>query len=192
MNIAENTKLKFRRTPFTAVLFVLLLFPLCYAQKTKENNSPILLKLELRIDQKNLCVGKTFVIVARLTNISSKIMTIDERPVWRYVVERAFDRSSVTGNSEFAKLLKVPEIKATTGDGFSDEKLPKKYLKRLKPGKFYEDTQKIRARDDFFRTAGRYSITTSYGQFADWLKEGVDVFKGTVDSNELEFTLSDC
>ena len=192
MNIAKNTKLKFGSTPFMAVLFVLLSFSFCFAQKPDENNSPVPLKLELRIDQKKLCIGKTFEVVARLTNISSKNVTIDDRLVWRYVTEKASDRSSVTGTSEFAKLLKVPQFRMSMGDNFPDEELPKEYLKTLKPNEFYEDTQKIRADDNFFRTAGRYSIKSGYGQFADWSKERVDLFKGSVDSNELEFKLCEC
>ena len=174
------------------MLFTLLLFPLCFAQKTDKNSSPVPLKLELRIDQKELCVGKTFEVVARLTNISSKNVIIDNRLVWRYITETAFDRSSVKGDSEFAKLLKVPSMRTGMGDNFPDEKLPKEYLKTLKPNEFYEVTQKIRADEDFFRTAGRYSIKSGYGQFADWSKEGVYLFKGSVDSNELEFKLCEC
>lgn len=192
MCISRNIRSKFGGGVFAAFALILLQTAFSHAQISDENNSPTPLKLQIRVKQKQLCVGKKVEVIARLTNVGAENVIIDNRLVWRYVTLKSLDQSSIEPTSEFSKLLRVPRFSVITGDNFPDEKLPKEVLKTLTPNGFYEDSFIIRPGDEFFQTAGRYTIKSGYGRFADWSKEGVDLFKGSVYSNKLEITLCKC
>lgn len=168
-------------------LFVLFANSFAYPQDAAKSQtiSQAPLRFEVRIEEKQLCVGRRIEVIGRLVNISHQNVIIDDRELWRRVTLKSLDQSS-------SNFFHTPKMGVIMGDNFPDETVPKKHLQTLKPKEFYEKNFVIRTRDRFFNLPGRYSITGYYGQYADWSKEGVFLFKGSVESNELEISLSKC
>ena len=170
------------------------------AQEVSQKSADLPLKLTLRFKEGKLCVGKEFKILARMENVSKETQIIDERNLWRYAiyqgppepVKETVEFDKLPSGKEFTKLLKIDRFQAAMGDGFPDDDVPREHLITLKPNEFYEDSRIIKKDNDFFRIPGKYFIEYGYGQFADWSSKGVSLFIGSVDSNKLEFTLSDC
>lgn len=150
--------------------------------QTETKKTP--LKLTISTGEK-LCSGKNITMEAKLENISDQNITIDTRYIWRYQTEKAYSRSS-------SNLLNIPDMRTSLGDSI-DIDTPSEYFVTLKPGESFKDSHIIDAtNDDFFKSSGKYSIKTGYGQFKDWSAEGFYLFIGKIDSNELEFQITDC
>ena len=62
----------------------------------------------------------------------------------------------------------------------------------LKAGETYRTTLNLPLTDKFFRGRGSYKIKFTYGQFRDYTFEGVKLVKGTVESNEFDFSVVAC
>jgi hypothetical protein len=168
-----------------AVLLVIILFANVAAlySKTDIEKSPLELSISLK---EKPCVGKTFEIVSRLKNTSEQNVFIDTRNIIRYRTEIAYDQTS-------SDLFKIPKMRAGLGDGFDDKESFQKFLFKLKPGEFYEDKLTINPTDDnFYKPAGRYLLQTGYGQYIDLSSKKLNLFVGKVDSNELNFEITDC
>lgn len=59
----------------------------------------------------------------------------------------------------------------------------------LKAGDIYRTTFGLSLDNAFYKRNGKYRIRFTYGQFrGDYSFQGVTLFKGTADSNELRFT----
>jgi hypothetical protein len=166
------------------------------AQEVPTKSADLPLKLTIKVEEKELCIGREFKIVARMENVSDTVQIIDERDLWRYSTYQGPPEpvGEITGKTElsFTKLLKIDRFLVAFGDSFPDEEVPKKYLITLKPKEFYEYSQTIKKDDHFFRIPGKYFILTGYGQYADWSAKGVSLFIGYIESNKLELTLSGC
>lgn len=180
------------RITFLALL-IISFFSFGYAQESES----LPLKLTLEVKEKKLCVGKTFTILARMENVSEKNQIVDKRNLWRYVIafspkiEVPYDEKKSFAEN-LTESLKTPRFMVGMGDGFADDDIPREYLITLKPKEFYETNKIFAADNDFFRTPGEYTYKSGYGQYADWSSKGVSLFIGSIDSNELKFTLSDC
>jgi len=160
------------------------------------------LKLTLKVEEKKLCAGKKIKIFARMENVSETAQIIDKRNLRRYSryqgppesVEKITETADLSELSakDFTKLLKIDRFTIAMGDNFPDEDVPREYLITLKPKEFYDDSRTIKKDENFFRIPGRYFVQIGYGQYADWSAKGVSLFMGHIESNKLEFTLSDC
>jgi hypothetical protein len=144
------------------------------------------LKLTIKIEKEKICLGKNIVFVSKLENTSNQDIIIDTRNVRRY-------QTDIAHNQYSNDLLKIPKMRAILGDNFEDEDVPKEFLLKLIPNQFYKSKFVIEPnKDNFFKTAGKYSIKIGYGQFKDWSSKGFNLFIGNIDSNELDFEVLDC
>ncbi len=80
--------MKIFKLSFLTIL-IAFLFICGKAQESSPKTSSAPLKLSIRIEEKEFCVGKAFKILARMENISNKIQIVDKRNMWRYINMRA-------------------------------------------------------------------------------------------------------
>jgi hypothetical protein len=179
------------------IILTTFLFICGKAQEISQRPDNLPLKLTLKVEEGKLCVGKEFKILARMENVSKETQIIDERNLWRYINIKAegkkpqYDEKKSPAEN-LNEMLKANRFTVVFGDNFPDDDVPKEYLITLKPNDFYEDSITIKAGDKFFSKSDKYIYQMGYGQYADWSSKGVSLFIGKVDSNTIEFTLSDC
>jgi hypothetical protein len=180
------------QTLFLTVFISCLSF-IVNAQDKASAQPPSPLKLQLEIQQNNSCLNSSLTIVGKLENGGNESVIIDKRNLWRFVSFKGFPPdSSIDANLPFYKNLKLPRYKVASGDHFEDEDIPKEYLLRLKPKEYYQDTLEIPLSERFFQIPGKYSVKSAYKQYKNWSSKGVALFIGEVESNELEFNISNC
>lgn len=188
--------MKIVKLGFLSIL-ITFLFICSDAQEISQKTDSSPLKLSLRIEEKELCVGKEFKILARMENISNTNQIIDKRNVWRYSNVRAQGKEvSYDQKKSFAEnlteSLKQYRYQVAMGDSFPDDDVPTEYFITLKPKEFYENSIVIKADDKFFNKPDKYIYQSGYGQYSDWSAKGFSLFIGHIDSDELKFTLLDC
>jgi hypothetical protein len=74
------------------------------------------------------------------------------------------------------------------GDPMPNLESPPKMI-LLKPGESFSKTVNYKLKGDFFSREGIYSMQLTYGAFAD---KPANLFKGSLDSNEVLFQLTEC
>lgn len=174
-------------------VFIPCLLSVVNAQDKASVRPPSPLKLELEIQQNSSCLNSGLKIIGKLENNSNESVIIDKRNLWRFVTFKGFPPDSpVDSNLSFYKNLKLPRYKVASGDHFEDEDIPEEYLLSLKPKEYYQSVLEIPLSERFFHPPGKYSVKSAYKQYKDWSSKGVILFIGEVESNELEFNISNC
>ncbi len=135
------------------------------------------------------CLGDKLEIEGTLSNISDKDVWIERTQMWRYSIEKALDQF---GSSNIP-ILRMPLMRSSKGDSFYIDGSEDENLMRLKPGESFTDLIEIDPEaDDFFRLPGRFSITYGYGQFIKRSTEGIKPWVGSINADELNFTIKSC
>lgn len=62
----------------------------------------------------------------------------------------------------------------------------------LKPKESYKTTRNISLDDEYFSSVGKYEMSVRYGQFLTAKHKEKDVWRGTVPSNTITFTINNC
>jgi len=137
---------------------------------------PLVFKTEIRKDKN--CTQPCLVVEASLTNTSSESLAIDTVGL-QYLIEIQKHISLPSGGSE--------AVMTKRGDYGPDQYNENTY-KVLKAGDTYRTTINLPLMDKFFQGKGTYEIKFTYGQFRDYSFNGVKLFKGTIESSELEFS----
>lgn len=180
---------------FFILCLVIIYMPSVLKSQDKPNDKTLPpLKLELRADKNCSCEETKFIIIGKLENISNKVIIIDKRNLWRFVKFKGSPKGLPNNEKDrsFLNKLELSRYKVVTGDNFEDIEAPNKYTLELNPGDYYEDSIVISPKEDFFSYPGKYSVKTAYRQFKDWTSEGISLFIGEIESNELEFDIPDC
>ncbi len=156
----------------------------CDAQDKGQIVPPLTFEL---VSPEQPCVGKSFTLQARLKNISKRKVMIDTGGFWRYVTEKALDQSS---SSLFGVPLTIPKMRGTVGDIGHDEA---SQFVVLKPGQSHTVALTVNpSKDDFYRSPGRYSVTSIYGASTNRTANHPDLFIGTIAAPELHFKIVEC
>jgi hypothetical protein len=137
--------------------------------------NPLVFKTEIRKDKD--CTQPCLVVEASLTNTSSEALAIDTVGL-QYLIEIRKFISLPSGGSE--------EVMTKRGDYGPDQYNENTY-RVLKAGDTYRTTINLPLTDKFFQRKGAYEIKFTYGQFRDYSFDGVKLFKGTIESSQLEF-----
>jgi len=137
--------------------------------------NPLVFKTEIRKDKD--CTQPCLVVEASLTNTSSEAIAIDTVGL-QYLIEIRKFTSLPNGGSE--------EMMSKLGDYGPDQYNENTY-RVLKAGDTYRTTINLPLTDKFFQRKGAYEIKFTYGQFRDYSFDGVKLFKGTIESSQLEF-----
>ncbi len=155
-----------------------------------DNQAAPPLRLKLTTATPVRCPGASLQVRAGLINESNGTIAIDVKYFWRRVSFNFFRSESSqtnpdgsgTGSNTGGYLTKV-------GDGGPDYE--GEYIV-LGPGESYKASRTIKLDDEFFNSLASYTMKVSYGQFLDRSFEGVAVWKGSVESNSLNFKLVRC
>lgn len=149
------------------------------ATTTQASGSPLVFKTET---PGKACSQSCLAIEANLTNASSEAVAIDTFGL-RYQIEIRKFTSLPTGGS-----VQVMTKRGDYGPGQYNDST----YRVLKAGETYSTTLNLPLTDKFFRGKGSYKIQFTYGQFREYAYQGVKLFKGTVESNELDFSVVAC
>jgi hypothetical protein len=150
------------------------------ATTTQTNNPPLVFEAESRV--RSVCAFSCLVIEVSLTNASSQAVAIDAVGL-RYQIEARKFTSLPAGGSE--------QVMTKRGD-YGPGQYNDSTYRVLKAGETYRTTLNLPLTDKFFRGQGSYKVKFTYGQFREYAFQGVKLFKGTVESNELDFSSVKC
>ena len=143
---------------------LLLNLLLCLHMMAQNNSSPLNLEISLQNqDENKSCIT----IVAKLINTSDKKIVIDKNLLW-YMVSFKRDGEFKTKVGDF-------------GQGYKGD-----YLTLL-PKQQFGNSRCFEISEKFFIEPGQIKLSTKYGQFIDAIYEDLVVWKGTIDSNEINF-----
>lgn len=148
------------------------------------------LKLKLITTTPAVCFGGALKLKAELVNESNERVAIDVNTVWYEVSFRFFREGpsqtnpdgSGSGRNKGGSLTQVGD----PGPNYEG-----KYLV-LGPGESYKATNTLKLDDQFFKSPGDYRMKVAYGQFLDKTSDDLSVWRGTVESNELNFKINGC
>lgn len=156
-----------------------LLLLLMYGQVIAQNNTncPFEYKLSLRKFNRE---AKTLTVNLSLKNISDKSVVIDKNSLsYKLMFQKVgieLDDGGVSGG----------DVLTTTGHHGNEYE--GNYL-ILSPGNSYSRTRIFNLDEKFFDEKRTFILSIVYGQFSDVQFENLDVWEGTVKSNELIFVL---
>ncbi len=176
-------------------MFGLLCLASPYHVCAQETEGPVVFTVS--VERGNPCQGSNFVLIGELKNTSKTPVAIDKRGLRYYFIETSLDQSETSpGQSSLSPLLNLPRMRSRRSDYWAIDGLTggnRGNFIRLEPGQSYYDRYIVDpATDDFYKTAGRYSITVGYGQFVKGKEKGARLFTGTVDATELFFEIRAC
>lgn len=139
------------------------------------------LALEIFLDPSEHCIHSVILVKARLTNKSDRPVAVDARLLWshinlRYTITEA--RGDLEGGSRIS-----------TGDPGPDDQGD---FRILEPGQSLEDSTSYHTSDPIFRSAGVYTLNTTYTQFRAGFFCEVPAFIGSITSNTVEFHVQEC
>lgn len=148
------------------------------------------LKLNLTTRTANVCVGESLKVEAELVNASDEQIVIDVKTIWyrlafnffRAGSSRTNPDGSGSGTNTGGSLTRVGDA----GPHYEGEYLV------LSPGESYKASRNIELDDEFFKSPGSYHLKVTYGQFLDAVFQEEIVWKGTVESEELNFKIVSC
>jgi len=149
------------------------------ATTTPASGSPLLFKT---VTSGRACSETCVVIEASLTNTSSEDVAIDTVGM-RYEINIRKFIDSPTGGS-----VQTMTKRGDYGPGQYNNST----YRVLKAGETYSTTLNFPLTDKFFRGKGSYKITFTYGQFREYVFQGAKLFKGTVESKALDFSVVAC
>jgi hypothetical protein len=148
------------------------------------------LRLKLTTTTPALCFGASLKVEAELVNESKEKVAIDVKTIWHQVSFKLFrsgpSRTNPDGGGSGRNTGGSKTIVGDTGPNYEGEYLI------LSPGESYKASRTIKLDDEFFNSPGTYSMKVSYGQFLDKSLEGITVWKGSVESNILNFKVTSC
>jgi hypothetical protein len=158
------------------------------ATQTQKDVPP--LRLKLATVRGGLCQGAALKVQAEIVNESNERAVIDVSAIWYRISFNYFRRGpsrtnpdgSGSGENKGGSLTKVGD----PGPGYEGKNLV------LGPGESYKATNTLKLGDQFFNSPGDYRMKVAYGQFLDKSFEGLSVWRGTVESNELNFKIAAC
>jgi hypothetical protein len=169
--------------------FCVLLMAFCSGLHASQRvASPLELKLTTRTA--NVCFGESLQVEAELVNASDEQIVIDVKTIWYQLAFNFFrarssrthpDRSG-SGTNTAGSLTRVRDA----GPKYEGE------YAVLRPGESYKATGNIELDDDFFKSRGGYDLKVTYCQFLDAVFQEHTVWKGTVESEELNFKIVSC
>lgn len=150
---------------FLAIVLTLFLVP-CFAQ-TQTEKSPLFLNISFLKTTKS---EQGFVVKAKLQNTSNDNVVIDKNALYY----------GLAFGVKYGSFLSQGEA----GTGYEGNYLI------LAPGQTYSEYQTVKLpSNDFFNRDTEYKVTRIYGQFQDKSFQGLKVWHGSVESNELTFRL---
>jgi hypothetical protein len=144
---------------------------------TQASGSPLVFKTEIPVNK--VCSQSCVTIEASLTNTSSEDVAIDTVGLRCQMEIRKFT-SLPTGGS-----VQVMTKRGDCGPGQYNDIT----YRVLKAGETYRTTLNLPLEDKFFHGKGSYKITFTYGQFREYVFQSVKLFKGTVESNSMDFSV---
>lgn len=148
------------------------------------------LRLKLTITIPTPCFGASLKVQSELVNESKERVAIDTKTIWHQVSFNFFrsglSRTNPDGSGSGRNTGGSKTIVGDAGPNYEGEYFV------LSPGQSYKATRIIKLDDEFFSSPGVYSMKVSYGQFLDMSFEGITVWKGSVESNDLNFKVKSC
>jgi hypothetical protein len=164
-----------RRFLIGLLLFVCLhLAPLSRATKTNRAEAEPELRYRLIVIEPSVCHREGITLELELQNTRNHKISIDPR-VMLYMIDIRRDLSAMVPTSD----LMGPKVRP-------DQTVD------LAPNQSYRKTIKYPLQDNFFLTAGVYTIQVTYGQFTDPYPALPDLYAGAVKSNKVLFEIKDC
>lgn len=178
-DLKERLTMKCKNSIIVAVGgLVLILLVQAVPAQDRESDTP--LRLDLKLAQRQLCIGKPLVAQFFLKNISKHDIIIDAKQI-------GYTSSFVSVNS--TKRGINGEAINIIGDNFN--KYQSKFVV-INPGKAYSESFSFVPDSDSFRAGRNYTMQISYGQFKPQTYLGQKVWVGNVNSNEVEFKIKSC
>lgn len=161
------------------VLFIFVLFCLCVgANGQEEGVAP--LKLIIKVNKRNICFGKPVDFTATLTNISSNPVVIDTKQI-----------GYKTNFSWFVNKSQGIEAESSTTIGhFGRNYEPNLVI--LQPNESYTENEPFVFDDEVLNKSRNYKMQITYGQFLKNEFNNIDVWNGTVNSNEIDIFIKRC
>ena len=146
------------------------------------------LRLVLINKAKKSCSSTSVNLEARLTNTSKKKIVIDKKSLWYSIsievlkseTVNGADGTELGGGRDFSvKTILSPHYLRNTPD----------YIV-LRPGQSFKDENSLVTAN--YKVGDRVRIQTTYGQFKAGNFQDVVVFRGTIESNTVQFRVTDC
>lgn len=146
----------------------------------KQGDSPLIFRIEL--PEKTRCKDSCLTVRAVVVNVGDKKLAIDTNGL-KYQIALDKFRQKRDGAAM--------QSKTTTGD-YGPTPYDETTYKILLPGELYKTTISISFSDEFFSENGPYTVSVTYGQFREYTFQGAALFKGTVQSNKVDFSIQSC
>lgn len=162
------------RLVFTLVGVVLSLAYPISGQRTKVDDS---LQLKVKIATRAVCLNRPLLVTAVIRNVSEADIIIDPAQI-------GYSTSFIwVGNYRGGSAgTSLDVIAHGIGSSFIT----------LRPGQEFSERLRLDLDKSFFRAGRKYGFQIAYGQFKFQSFQGLAVWRGSVESNEVEFWLRSC
>lgn len=187
--MGESRKMKMNnlgiiRTTTKLIFSLLLLVTFMYVTKGSSTNSKQSevqkLIIVLTTGKPTQCFGSKLLIEAEIKNKGDEAIAIDPGLLF-YKISFAVKGSEGVAGSGFKTIIGNP------GPNYENKFIV------LPPGESYKRPLTLPLKDNFFTSPSDYTVAVTYGQFGETASfNETKVFKGTVQSNEVAFTLVKC
>lgn len=138
------------------------------------------LRLTFDLPDKNICLGDSVTLSAKITNVSGKTVILDvNRIADTFIFYRVVERGKTDELSSFA-----------TQHGLPTHYTPR--FQRLRSKQSYSGEVELHLRDPPFASLGKYRLKVGYSQRLDGTFDDYQVWKGTVWSPEIFVFVNDC
>jgi hypothetical protein len=158
------------------LIFISLLNVIAIGQETSAKS----LKLFIKSNKKQVCLGETSIITAKITNFSEKPIVIDTKRIG-YSVD-FFWFNDVTDGASGGSFNSIGDV------GFNYQ--PNFII--LQPKESHFENLKVAFDNEKFSKAQKYSMQTAYGQFSRTKFKNIDIWRGAVESNEIDIVINNC
>lgn len=173
-------------TPIGLCILLLGLFNSSHA--SEQAVSP--LKLNITVRTANVCLGGPVKVEAEIVNASDKEVVIDVKTIW-YKLAFSFFRAGISRTNADGSGSGTNTGGSLTIVGDGGPQYEGEYLV-LRPHVTYRASRNIALDDEFFKNPGNYRLKITYGQFLNAVFQEHPVWKGTVESAELNLKIITC
>ena len=118
---------------------------------------------------------------AHITNVSRRSVVIDKNGLLFRVIYKKLGKKLADGGTSDGSAL---SLNLESSDPSSD-----KSFIALAPGRSYETVHRLTLTDDFFEGQTSYRLLLIYGQSSSAPFRGLEIWSGTVSSNEMPFEI---